>query len=139
MSNEEKLKQAVLDLLLANDYISTNSVPGIIAGDQTHKLKIKQFAVDLDGYSQEIPKTPFYKASVVITVGTIIKNDKDRAIVSAIYEQINNTIKSMTLAQLSVAGAFKIDAIQEFSGGNASITDDMHTDPCSFTVHLQEV
>lgn len=139
MSNEEKLKQAVLDILLANTYISDNEISGIIAGDQTHILKVKQFAVDLSEYKQEFSSGPLYRASVVITVGTIIKKDKNRAIASAIYEQINNTIKAMTPARLSIAGAFKILAIQDFSGGNVSITDDMHTDPCSFTVRLQEL
>lgn len=138
MSNEEKLKNGFLSLLSANAYITANSISGVIAGDASHTLEARQFAVDLAVYEEEIPNTPFRRAVVKITAGTIVSKDKNRAIVNEIYENIYNTIKTITKEQLTAASGLSIDAIQEFGGGQTNIDDNMHTSTCQCTIFLQE-
>lgn len=138
MSNEEKLKKAFLDLLLANSYISENNVTGLIAGDASHDVELDQFAVDLDGYKESTPGTPFVTAAVVITAGTVINRDKNRDRIKAIYEALKNQLKLIDPLDVSTVSGLTIDAIHSYSGGNTNIQNDMHIDPIQCVVELTE-
>jgi hypothetical protein len=138
MSNEEKLKEAFLTLLSANAYIAANNVTGIIAWDASHDKELDQFAVDLDGYKNSIPGTPFITATVVITAGTVAKQDKDRSKIKAIYEALKNQLKLISKVDLSAVSGLTIDAIHSYSGGDANIQNDMHIDAIQCVVELTE-
>lgn len=127
MTIEDTLEKGYKALFEALSYITTNSITVEQNEDNSIEINPPLVSVHCSTLSRMSPNAPFYMSECNFTCMSYKPDDKDRAVLKAIYNELFNYISDLTPIVLATETSLNIDGLVMDESGDEDQNDNYQT------------